>query len=159
MHIFFSFCNHVNSHCPGIASERKPSCLMVTTHIISPRPAPLAISSNENTKVSTLFIQDCFCSCSHFVAERDKSDEAHRGRKHSHSYLAEEPEKRAKRQYIKKSSKWNSLAKSSHLREERFLRVQKPDITIRPTATRYDPSRYHPFHICDIIQNPHFYSA
>jgi hypothetical protein len=87
----------------------------------------------------------------HFT-ERDSHVDGIRVKKHHNNTYAEdasdsEPQHRIKRKYTKRSSKWKSLAQSSQLREEMFLRNPTRDGTIRPTATRYDTSRcyIHPF--------------
>jgi hypothetical protein len=78
----------------------------------------------------------------HF-SEKHSHIDGIRVKKHHHNTYEDasdpEPQQRIKRKYTKRSSKWNSLAQSSQLREEMFLR----DSTIRPTATRYDTSRCH----------------
>jgi len=80
----------------------------------------------------------------HF-SEKHSHIDGIRVKKHHHNTYEDAsdpgPQQRIKRKYTKRSSKWNSLAQSSQLREEMFLR----DSTIRPTATRYDTSRCHEY--------------
>lgn len=87
-------------------------------------------------------VQRILSKLTHSPEESDLQYDSIHGKKHSKSHVQADSEQRTKRKYIKKSSKWKTLSQSSQLREENFLRAPNQDGAIRPTATRYDASRY-----------------